>query len=76
MNPSTKLVLLALVTSALLFFTCRFAISDFLHPDYDVIKLKPWRPMARMLFGAVMIPIIMIFARWFCASIGRNRNGR
>jgi hypothetical protein len=75
-NYSTKLVLLTLVTIALLFFTCRFAISDFLYPDHEVIKLKPWRPMARMFFGAVMVPIIMIFARWFRASLSRNRNGR
>ena len=76
MNHSTKLVLITLVTIALLFFTCRFALSDFLYPDYEVIKLKPWRPMARMFFGAVMVPVIMFFVRWFCASLNRNRTGR
>ena len=74
MNSSTKVVILTLVTLVLIFFTCRFAISDFLYRDWEVIKSKPWRPMARLLFGAVMVPIIMIFARWLRASFSRTSN--
>ena len=76
MRYSTKLILVTLVTGALLFFTCRFAISDFLNPDYELFALKPWRPMARLFFGAAMVPIIMFFVRLFCVSLRRNRAGR
>ncbi|MDB6172967.1 MAG: hypothetical protein JWL59_2278 [Chthoniobacteraceae bacterium] len=76
MKLSTHVLLVALVTGTLLFFTCRFAVSDFLYPDYNVIQLKPWRPEARLWFGAVMVPILLFFTRWYCGSLQRRFSRR
>ena len=65
-------IAVVLSTVALLFFTVRFAVSDFTDPDYEALKDKPWRPLARFVFGGVCVPIIMVFVGWFCKTLYRN----
>ena len=73
MKYALQLIAIILVTLALLFFTLRFAISDYLHPDFAILERKPWRPIARVVFGCVCVPMILFFVGWFCKTLYRDR---
>ena len=73
MKYAFQIAAIILVTVALLFFTLRFAFSDITNPDFELLKRKPWRPMARVVFGCVCVPTILFFVGWFCKTLYRDR---
>jgi hypothetical protein len=73
MKYTAQLLGIILITFLLLFFTARFAVSDFTNPDPTVFVEKPWRPYARLVFGGVCVPIVIFFVGWFCKSLYRSR---
>jgi hypothetical protein len=63
---------IAAVTAAVVFLLGRFAVSDFLHHDKTVWDEKPWRPVSRLIFGTVAIPIVLAFMGLFTRSLFRK----
>jgi len=66
-------ILLATVGLAGIYFIGKFAISDFVYHDAEALKEKPWRPFARLVFGAVMIPLFLGFLFLYTKIASRNR---
>jgi len=69
---------LAIVAFTLLILggTGWFALSDWvelcLHGNDEILETKPWRPFARLCFGAVSVPMILFFAYWSAACLSRR----
>ena len=65
MRSLRQCLLIAGIALGLIYGVSHFAMSDLLKPDYEVLAAKPWRPFARLAFGAVAVPLIMFFTFWF-----------
>ncbi len=76
MKLGLQMLLIAGLALALLYFVCRFAVSDFLYPDIEALHDKPWRPMARLAFGAVAVPLILFFTFVFTKVCFRYRGNQ
>lgn len=75
MKYLVQFVAIAAATLILLFFTLRFAFSDFIwQEESGVSKSNPWRPFARLAFGAVAVPMIVFFMGWISKALYRNRD--
>jgi len=61
------------VAAALIYFIAVFAISGFYRPLTIDLEEKPWLPWARMVFGAVGIPLVLVFSALLTATIYRPR---
>ena len=63
-------IALFIVAAGYLFL--RFGFSDYTEFDREVHDLKPWRPYSRLIFGAVCVSILLLFAGLFCRSLFRK----
>jgi len=68
---------LAVVVAVGLKLILGFAFSDFMdlyRGDSSIMESKPWRPMSRVIFGGVVVPIYLAFIGWFCTALFRDRS--
>jgi hypothetical protein len=73
MKTRYQLVAIAAVTLLLMYAALCFAFSDLMGFDPLVWQQKPWRPMARLVFGVTCVPVILFFSAWTTQALYRTR---
>ena len=57
-----KTILLAAALMLVIWILVLFSFSDFIGTYSEDIETKPWRPMARVAFGFIMITLVIFTA--------------
>ena len=74
-----SVIALGLMIPAGIVMILKFAFSDLVdlfYGDASIIESKPWRPVSRIIFGGVALPIYLAFMGWFVTALFRDRSRR